>query len=161
MSGALFADRPSQEQTVSAGCSSSQALTTSKLTSPTLLTELLEQVMQATLTCCYLVDLPSMIPTLAKPRKFVMENMKCRMLGMGSATGWDGWDTSHSIFLLFNTTPMGVARKESTPQGLPPPQYSEGGGAPDVGNREQKVLQLMVWQGTYMLFRHDWVGAPA
>ena len=28
---------------------------------------------------------------------------------MGSATGWDGWDTSYPIFLLFSTTPMGVA----------------------------------------------------
>ena len=48
---------------------------------------------------------------------------------MGSATGWDEWDTSHPIFLLFNTTPMGVAWKESTSEGLRPPQYSEGGGA--------------------------------
>ena len=39
---------------------------------------------------------------------------------MGSATGWDGWDTSHPIFLLFNTTPMGVAWKESTSEGLRP-----------------------------------------
>ena len=51
-------------------------------------------------------------------------------MDMGSATGWDGWDTSHPIFLLFNTTPMGVAWKESTPEGLRPPQHSEGGGAP-------------------------------
>ena len=49
---------------------------------------------------------------------------------MGSATGWDGLDMSHPTFLLFNTTPMGVAWKESTPEGLRPPQYSEGGGAP-------------------------------
>ena len=30
----------------------------------------------------------------------------------------------------FIITPMGVAWKESTPEGLRPPQYSEGGGAP-------------------------------
>ena len=59
---------------------------------------------------------------------------------MGSATGWDGWDTAYPIFLFFNTTPMGVAWKESTPEGLRLPQYSEGGGAPgSSGNRE---LQL-------------------
>ena len=50
---------------------------------------------------------------------------------MGSATGWDGWDTSHPIFLLFNTTPMDVTWEKSTPEGLRPPQYSEDGGAPD------------------------------
>ena len=49
---------------------------------------------------------------------------------MGFATEWDGWDMSHPIFLLFNITPMGVAWKESTQEGLRPPQYSEGGGAP-------------------------------
>ena len=43
--------------------------------------------------------------------------------------GWDGWDTSHPIFLLFNTTLMGVAWKESTLEGLRPFQYSEGGEA--------------------------------
>ena len=38
-----------------------------------------------------------------------------------------GWDTSHPIFLLFNTTPMGVAWKEWTSEGLRPPQYLFGG----------------------------------
>ena len=41
-------------------------------------------------------------------------------VSMGSATGWDGWDASHPICLLFNTTPMGVAWKESTSEGLRP-----------------------------------------
>ena len=59
------------------------------------------------------------------------DSTKCKWAKtMGSATGCDGWDTSQPIFLLFNTTPMGVAWKESTPEGLHPPQYSEAGGAP-------------------------------
>ena len=43
----------------------------------------------------------------------------------------DGTDGTRptQYFLLFNTTLMGVAWKESTPEGLRPPQYSEGGGA--------------------------------
>ena len=39
-------------------------------------------------------------------------------------------DVSHPIFLLFNVTTMGTAWKESTPEGLRPPEYSERGGAP-------------------------------
>ena len=37
----------------------------------------------------------------------------------------------------FNTTPMGVAWKELTPEGLRPPQYLEGGEAlvPNARNR--------------------------
>ena len=64
---------------------------------------------------------------------------------MGSATGWDGWDMSHPIFLLFNTTPMGVARKESIPEGLRPPQYSESGGAPaTTPPRNQPIVHEMM-----------------
>ena len=65
--------------------------------------------------------------------------MTIDVLVMGSATRWD---TSHPIFLLFNTTifSMGIAWKKSTPEGLRPPQYSEGGGAP--GSGVQSVLHI-------------------
>ena len=63
-------------------------------------------------------------------RAVISVTYECNLTYMGSATGWDGWDMSHPIFLLFNTTPMGVAWKESTPEGLRPPQYLEAGRAP-------------------------------
>ena len=63
----------------------------------------------------------------------------------GSATGWDGWDTSQPIYLLFNTTPMGVAWKESTPEGLRPPQYSEDGGAPGYRISPSGGRPVMDW----------------
>ena len=49
---------------------------------------------------------------------------------MGSIDRGDGGDMSHPIFFLFNVTPMGDAWKESTTEGLRPPQYSERGGVP-------------------------------
>ena len=50
----------------------------------------------------------------------------------GSRQQGDGGDVSqpNPMFLLFTVMPMGVAWKESTPEGLRPPQYSDGGGAP-------------------------------
>ena len=65
--------------------------------------------------------------------------------GMGSAAGWDGWDTSQPIYSLFNTSPMGAAWKESTPEGLRPPQYSEGGGAPGYRISPRGGRPVMDW----------------
>ena len=59
--------------------------------------------------------------------------------------------------LIFNTTPMGVAWKESTQEGLRPPQYSEAGGAPGshlptVGAAETALLALFRLRPSY---RHN------